>query len=599
MKQKYTVSSLIITFIRPCLIYFIASLIFFMINTLGNALIPQVVRFCVDGVLGANLEKIPSWLLNVISLEWMQQNVGLVLVVAAAMVIVIAMIDALGTYAARTTGAMASEIFVKGLRDALYEHIQRLPYSWHGSHQTGEIIQRCTSDVEVVRNFVTNQLLEVVRVVFLVVLYASIMFSMNVSMTWIALTFMPIVVSYSGYFFTKIAKQFLMCDEAEAELSSVVQENLTGVRVVRAFNREKFEQERFQKKNNRFADLWVRIGHFLSLYWSIGDLITGIQILVIIVAGTYFTVNEKISLGEFMAFISYNSSLIWPIRSLGRVISEMSKAKVSIERLTYILNAQIEEDAGTQTPDMRQDIHFEHVNFAFEKSMPVLKDISVTIPAGKVFGILGNTGSGKSTLMHLLNRLYELPSNCGNIRIGDTNIQDISLKYLRKNIGIVLQEPFLYSGTIRENIGVTAEKEDMLEIQKAAAIACVKDSIESFADGYETIVGERGVTLSGGQKQRVAIARMLMQKAPIMIFDDSLSAVDAQTDEKIRHALKETMANATIILISHRITTLMQASCIMVLEDGEITQMGTHEELLKQEGTYRKIYEIQMDKEMS
>ena len=287
--------------------------------------------------------------------------------------------------------------------------------------------------------------------------------------------------------------------------------------------------------------------------------------------------------------------MIWPVRSLGRVLSEMSKAGVSIDRLAYILDSESEKDAPDAcTPPMNQDIHFEHVTFGYEEGQPIVKDLNFTIEAGKTFAILGTTGSGKSTLVHLINSLYELKEGEGRILIGDTDIRNIQKSYLRKHVGLVLQEPFLYSRTIQENIGITLEEATLGEIKKACEIACVDSAIDSFTDGYDTIVGERGVTLSGGQKQRVAIARMLMQNADIMIFEDSLSAVDTETDIKIRTALKERMNQATVILISHRITTLMQADKIMVLSDGKITEMGSHEELMEFGGTYRKIHDIQM-----
>lgn len=594
MKQdKQSELKLLFTFIRPCIGLFLLTILFFMLNTLGNALIPQVVRFTVDGILKEDAAKIPAWILSVCPMAWLQEHFSLVLTAAAVSILVIALLNAAFSYAARTYSAIASETFVKGIRDALFSHIQRLPYCWHGSHQTGDILQRCTSDVDMVRNFVTNQLLEVIRTLFLLILYLTIMFLMNPKLAGIALAVIPFVILYSFYFSRKISSGFLACDEAESALSSVVQENLTGVRVVRAFGREKFERTRFSQRNEQLTSAWMHMGKFMGLYWSVGDFISSLQILIILTAGTYFTVKGEMSLGEFMAFISYNSSLAWPIRSLGRVISEMSKASVSVKRLAYILNEKEEEKQGSETPDMTQEIRFDHVNFSYDSNSPVLKDVTFTIPAGKVFGILGNTGSGKSTLVHLLNRLYELPADCGSIWIGNTNIRDIPLDYLRGNIGMVLQEPFLFSRTIKENIAITQDEIDMNQIQTAAAIACIHDSIEHFSEGYNTVVGERGVTLSGGQKQRVAIARMLMQKTPIIVFDDSLSAVDAETDEKIRTALKETMEQATILLISHRITTLMQAQCIMVLEDGKVTQLGTHEELLSQEGTYRNIYHIQ------
>ena len=380
--------------------------------------------------------------------------------------------------------------------------------------------------------------------------------------------------------------------------SAAVQENLTGVRVIRAFGREKYEIDRFDKKNNRFADMWIRLSYVMGMYWGFGDLFTGLQIMTILVLGTVEAVNGNISVGTFMAFISYNATLVWPIRSLGRVLSEMSKAGVSIDRINYILEEEEEQDdpAGL-TPDLHGDIVFDHVNFAYEGLMPILKDIHFTIKAGSTFAILGGTGSGKSTLMHLLDRLYELPKAGGTISIGGVDISAIRLSYLRENIGMVLQEPFLFSRTIRENISAARPGADMEEIRHASRIASVDDAIMGFSGGYDTIVGERGVTLSGGQKQRVAIARMLMQRAPIMIFDDSLSAVDAETDAKIRDALDQNLGGSTVILISHRITTLMKADCILVLSNGQIAQMGTHQELISQPGIYRDIYNIQTAQE--
>ena len=396
-----------------------------------------------------------------------------------------------------------------------------------------------------------------------------------------------------------IKKEAQEADEAEGILSSVVQENLTGVRVVRAFGRESFERKRFDEKNERFAGLWIYLGKFLSLYWSIGDLITGIQILTVICMGVLFTVDGNLTVGEFIAFVSYNSSMAWPVRSLGRIISEMSKAGVSIDRIAYILDEKEEDDRpGVTKPAINKDIVFDKVNFKYEEGAAVLKDVSFTVPAGKTFAILGNTGSGKSTLVHLLNRLYDLPDGCGKITIGGVDIRDIDRQYLRSQIGMVLQEPFLYSGSIKENVGITKESSAFDDIREACEIACVDSAIDSFTDGYETIVGERGVTLSGGQKQRVAIARMLVEHTPVMIFDDSLSAVDAQTDAMIREALKKRMAGTTVILIAHRITTLMQADCIMVLEDGAVAEMGSHEQLMEHHGIYRRIYDIQMNTQL-
>lgn len=598
-KTKAGKAAMIFRFLKPCLPLMLTGLFFSAMITVCQAFIPQVIRISVDGVLGSDLSKIPEWVKAFLSEETIRENPGKMLTIAALAVILLAAINIAANYYSKVFAAKGSESFVKGMRDQLYDHIQKLPYSWHVKNQTGDIIQRCTSDVDVVRNFVTNQLMEVFRIIFLIVFYMVIMFSMNVKISLIAVSFFPIVILYSGYFFSKIAQHFQEADEAEGILSSVVQENLTGVRVVRAFGRESFERKRFDEKNERFAGLWIYLGKFLSLYWSIGDLITGIQILTVICMGVLFTVDGNLTVGEFIAFVSYNSSMAWPVRSLGRIISEMSKAGVSIDRIAYILDEKEEDDRpGVTKPAINKDIVFDKVNFKYEEGAAVLKDVSFTVPAGKTFAILGNTGSGKSTLVHLLNRLYDLPDGCGKITIGGVDIRDIDRQYLRSQIGMVLQEPFLYSGSIKENVGITKESSAFDDIREACEIACVDSAIDSFTDGYETIVGERGVTLSGGQKQRVAIARMLVEHTPVMIFDDSLSAVDAQTDAMIREALKKRMAGTTVILIAHRITTLMQADCIMVLEDGAVAEMGSHEQLMEHHGIYRRIYDIQMNTQL-
>ena len=598
-KKKAGKAAMIFRFLKPCLPLMLTGLFFSAMITVCQAFIPQVIRISVDGVLGSDLSKIPEWVKAFLSEETIRENPGKMLTIAALAVILLAAINIAANYYSKVFAAKGSESFVKGMRDQLYDHIQKLPYSWHVKNQTGDIIQRCTSDVDVVRNFVTNQLMEVFRIIFLIVFYMVIMFSMNVKISLIAVSFFPIVILYSGYFFSKIAQHFQEADEAEGILSSVVQENLTGVRVVRAFGRESFERKRFDEKNERFAGLWIYLGKFLSLYWSIGDLITGIQILTVICMGVLFTVDGNLTVGEFIAFVSYNSSMAWPVRSLGRIISEMSKAGVSIDRIAYILDEKEEDDRpGVTKPAINKDIVFDKVNFKYEEGAAVLKDVSFTVPAGKTFAILGNTGSGKSTLVHLLNRLYDLPDGCGKITIGGVDIRDIDRQYLRSQIGMVLQEPFLYSGSIKENVGITKESSAFDDIREACEIACVDSAIDSFTDGYETIVGERGVTLSGGQKQRVAIARMLVEHTPVMIFDDSLSAVDAQTDAMIREALKKRMAGTTVILIAHRITTLMQADCILVLEDGAVAEMGSHEQLMEHHGIYRRIYDIQMNTQL-
>lgn len=558
---------------------FIIILLASLASTLLNSLIPRIFGFTIDRVLvedGIPYLKEHIWL---ISLE----------------VIGIALVNGIMIYLYRSQTAKAGETFAKNMRDILFAHVQRLPMKWHEGVQTGDIIQRCTADVETTRNFVVTQVLEVFRTVFLLVVSLAMMLTMNRKLTMVALAFTPVVVLYSGIFYHLIAKNYTAADEAEGDLSTVVQENATGVRVVRAFGRERFEIDQFDEKNEIFARLWIRLGTLSGLYWAVGDLITGLQVLVIVTLGAIEAVHGSITAGEFIAFASYNTTLVWPVRSLGRILSEMSKTGVSFDRVNYILDSAEEEMAESGVIPERTDIVFDHVSFGYEENQSVLEDVSFHIKEGTTCGVLGGTGSGKTTIVHLLDRLYELKK--GTVQIGGVDIRDIPRSWIRSHVGMVLQEPFLFSRTIRDNIAAANPDATMNEIREAARIACVDDTIMAFPDGYDTIVGERGVTLSGGQRQRVAIARMLIAKVPIMIFDDSLSAVDADTDVRIRRALRSKMKEATVILISHRITTLMEADQILVLNHGVIEECGTHQQLIHHGGIYQKIYEIQLNQD--
>ena len=420
------------------------------------------------------------------------------------------------------------------------------------------------------------------------------MLSMHPLLTLIALIPTPIIIVYSFHLHNQVHDGFEACDESEGKLSAMAQENLTGVRVVRAFGQERSEIEKFGKQNDHYTSLWEKMGKTLSRFWSISDILSGVQIMLVVIFGSYFCIRGNLHSGEYIAFISYNSMMVWPIRQLGRMISELSKAGVSIDRVAYIMNSPVEQDApdAVDAP-MDGDICFEHVSFAYENSPEILHDIHFTMKAGTTLGILGGTGSGKSTLMLLLDKLYPLEEGCGRITIGGTDIRQIRTAHLRRNIGMVLQEPSLFSRTIAENIGIASPETDMEAIRAAAQAAALDESVTSFTAGYDTMVGERGVTLSGGQKQRAAIARMLVNDTPIMIFDDSLSAVDTQTDAKIRKSIQQRFGKASVILISHRITTLSAADKIIVLDGGRIAEEGTHDKLKTAGGIYQKIYEAQ------
>ena len=593
MKNKQTVC-LLWRFLKGSKRYFLITILAAGITALADMLQPQIIRAAVDCALGGKEGDFPAFVMNLVNRIGGFAYLGKHLWIMALAVLIVALVQVLSQYAFRVYNTKASETLVKTMRDHLFSHIQHLPFSWHMKNRTGDIIQRCTSDIDTTKNFLSEQLTAIFRISLLLILSISFMLSMHPLLTLIAMIPTPVVILYSFHFHKKVHDAFEECDESEGKLSAMAQENLTGVRVVRAFGQERSEIEKFGKQNDHYTSLWEHLGKALSQFWSVSDILSGIQVMLVVVFGAWFCIHSDLHSGEYIAFISYNSMMVWPIRQLGRMISELSKAGVSIDRVAYIMNSPLEQDEpdAVDAP-MDGDICFEHVSFGYESSPEILHDIHFTMKAGTTLGILGGTGSGKSTLMLLLDKLYPLEEGHGRITIGGTDIRKIRTQHLRRNIGMVLQEPYLFSRTIGENIGIASEELDMQAIREAAQAAALDASITSFTAGYDTMVGERGVTLSGGQKQRAAIARMLVNDTPIMIFDDSLSAVDTQTDAKIREAIGHRFGRASVILISHRITTLSAADKIIVLDGGRIAEEGTHDMLKAAGGIYQKIYEAQ------
>ncbi|MBQ5977956.1 MAG: ABC transporter ATP-binding protein [Oscillospiraceae bacterium] len=588
-------AALIWDFLRGSKRFFVVAILSAALSSLAEMINPQIIRIALDHVIGSQ----PTDALAAPVLALAERFGGFAylrqhLWILAIAIVIVAFFGVVGQYLFRVCNTKGAETLVKTMRDRLYAHIARLPFGWHMKNRTGDIIQRCTSDIDTLKRFVAEQLTSVFRITILVILSLIFMISMNPLLTLIAFLPMPLIIAYSMRFHKKIGAGFLDCDENEGKLSAMAQENLTGVRVVRAFGRERYEKDRFEAHNEYYTGLWVKLARIMSTYWSSADVFSGLQVMLVVVFGAVFCLKGRMIPGEYVAFLSYNQLLVWPIRMLGRMISEMSKAGVSIERISYIMNSEEERDEPDAVDaDMTGDIRFEHVNFGYENSPQMLYDIDFTIPAGTTLGILGGTGSGKSTMMALLDKLYSVEPGKGRITIGGVDVRKIRTEHLRRHIGMVLQEPYLFSRTLEENIAITRPELSREEVREAARAACLDETIESFAKGYETFVGERGVTLSGGQKQRAAIARTLTQNTPIMIFDDSLSAVDTETDAKIRAALQKRFGTATVILISHRITTLSKADQILVLDKGRIAERGSHDELKAAGGIYQKIYEIQ------
>ena len=419
------------------------------------------------------------------------------------------------------------------------------------------------------------------------------MFSTNVTMAWLSVFILPVTISLSAFFFTKLEQVFETVEKSESALTTTVQENLNGVRVVKAFNRERFEIEKFKEKNDVYYKRSYDMYKLEANYWSLSDSFTFSQIAVTLIAGTYFAVQGVITTGELLSFVLMVQTVVWPIRNLGRIVAEFSKTMVSVDRLAAILREEEEyTDNGTLTTGIEGNVEFKHVSFKFDDVEDhLLKDMSFTVPKGETIAIMGKTGSGKSTFAKLLIRLLDYQQ--GEILIDGNPLTDYDKKYLRSQVGVILQEPFLFSASLEKNIGITLPELSTDKIKRAADVASIAKDISTFSQGYDTMVGERGVTLSGGQKQRVAIARTLVTPKPIMVFDDSLSALDTETDLAIRRALKDESKNTTVFIITHRITTAMEADRIMILEDGKIAQFGPHAELINQPGLYQTLYQIQ------
>jgi len=593
-REKNRTLGLLWQFLKGSKRYFLISILCAGVTALADMIQPQIIRAAVDCAIGGEEGDFPAFVMEAVERIGGFAYLGQHLWIMALAVVAVAGVQVLSQYNFRVFNTKASETLVKTMRDQLFGHIERLPFSWHMKNKTGDIIQRCTSDIDTTKNFLSEQLTSVFRISLLLVLSVTFMASMHPVLTLIALIPTPVIIAYSFHFHRKVHDGFLDCDENEGKLSAMAQENLSGVRVVRAFGRERAEIDKFQKQNDHYTALWEKMAKIMSRFWSVSDILSGTQVMLVVVFGAWFCVHGNLNEGEYIAFISYNSMLVWPIRMLGRMIGEMSKAGVSIDRVAYIMDSPIEQDdPDAVDAPMDGDICFEHVSFAYENAPQMLHDIHFTMKAGTTLGILGGTGSGKTTMMLLLDKLYPLEEGNGRITVGGVDIRKIRTAHLRRNIGMVLQEPYLFSRTIGENIGILSEKPDLEAVRSAAAAAVLDETVCSFASGYDTMVGERGVTLSGGQKQRAAIARTLMGDTPILIFDDSLSAVDTETDTKIRRAIQQRFGKASVILISHRITTLSAADKIIVLDRGRIVEEGTHEQLKAGGGIYQKIYETQ------
>ena len=547
------------------------------VGTLLSYLPPFLLRSIIDSGLGSTPWALPTPLASI--------TACLILLFTAAV------LSSGFSFVAGYGTQKAAEGMARALRQKLFGHIQHLPFEELAKAPTGDWVQRCTSDVDTLRRLTALQFPELVNNILQAGWALPILFTIHPQLALFAVPLLPVVLGFSLYFFTQVQKAFKESDESEGRLSGILQENVTGVRVVKAFARQDHEVQRFGKENAHYRKVTRKLINLFALYWGMVNFLSMVQMGLVLTAGIAFVLDGRASVGTVVMFLSMTGMLVWPIRQLGRVLTDMGKAQVSWGRVREILDKKTEELGAPLVPSFpwRGHIEFRHVSVRRE-GRALLEDLTFVLEAGMTAALLGPTGSGKSTLVHLLAGLIDYD---GEIFLDGRELRSIPKSELRQQVGLVLQEPYLFAKTIGENIGLAHHDVTPEEIMEAARVASFHEGIAGFPHGYDTLLGERGVTLSGGQRQRTAISQMLLRPRPVLVFDDSLSAVDNHTDAQIRRALAHRSEHGTVILISHRLSTLAQADVILVLEKGRLVQQGSHRELVKTPGLYRRMAELQ------
>ena len=586
--------------------YYILSSVMLVMTVFIRMMEPKVLQVTVDkvivyfqsaGKINPQPEDFVTKFLYSLIPDMKMDNMGPVLISLGIIFLTISLLRGIFSFSSSAITASSTEKAIKNLRDRLFSHIPALPIAYHSKTPTGELIQRCTGDVETLKKFASMQVVEIIRLSALFTGAFIMMAIINFQYAMIAVVLVPLIALGSVIFFKKESAVWTEHEKEQDKLSIIVQENLSGIRVVKAFAKEKYEIEKFTRQNEEKKKWGLKLLKLHRIFWPASDLMVHLQIALSVLTGGYLTLNNQLTVGEFAAFFTYSMLVTWPMRRLGQIVSEMGMTTVAIKRIFSILDTEKEDYRGEDLRDkkLRGEIEFRNVVFNYEESDKhrVLNGISFKVNPGEKIALLGPTGAGKTTIISLLMRFFDPDS--GEILIDGKDIKSYSKEYLRSRFGVVLQKPFLFSTTIKNNIAYANPDSHIEQVIEAASVAKIHDIItEVFPDSYETIVGEKGVTLSGGQKQRVTIARTLLKDPDILILDDSTSSVDSETEYDIQKALRKMMKGKTAFIIAHRITSIQDCDRIIVLGKGRIIEEGTHDELIKADGFYRKIYNIQV-----